>query len=347
MAGDINRAFDLIVSACNDPNIGYSQARRTTISLGVTQKTYCDCSSLISWACALSGFAVNNPWFTTSNMRTYLTQWGFKKVDINGEWKPGDVVWKVRHTEMVHNDHVTMGAHTEGVAFADQVSINPKPTASNYYTEIYRFGDGATGGGGDPGISMYVVAAICGNFSRESTVNPGLWEGLTPGTGGFGLGQWTGGRRDNLFAWMDDHGYSRDDGDGQIEFLVAENEWQKESSQPLEFDSLTDFIMSTSTDIPALTETYMNAWERPGIPELEERIEFAEKALKHIQEHGNESATWIVSNSYLSEAERLNNVLCVWQKLGILFPGSGGQGWSGTLRHGAARELYRRRYIWR
>ena len=34
--------------------------------------------------------------------------------------------------------------------------------------------------------NLYVIAAICGNFYQESTVNPGIWEGLTPNAPGYG-----------------------------------------------------------------------------------------------------------------------------------------------------------------
>lgn len=347
MAGDIDKAYQLVIQACDDPFIGYSQGARRTISLGVAFRTYCDCSSLISWACANSGFVDNNPWFTTANMIEYLLSWGWREVDINGEWKPGDVVWKTGHTEMVHQGRITMGAHTDTYPFPEQVSINAKPTSPGYYSRIFRYGEGASGEGAK-GISAYVAAAIFGNWSRESTMNPGVYEGLSPSGNGFGLGQWSFERRTALEEWLDSHGYDRDDGDGQIEFFVYEDDWQSSTSTPLQFANLTEFLTSDSTDIAALTETFMNAWERPGVPALEERIAFANKAYQYIQEHSGEKVEWYHGNFYLGESQQLNNALAGWNKLGLLFPGTpGGEGWSNTLRYGAARELYRRRYIWR
>ena len=63
--------------------------------------------------------------------------------------------------------------------------------------------------------NLYVIAAICGNFYQESTVNPGVWEGLDPNNPGFGLGQWTDNppivmRRTALFNWLDNNNYSHD-----------------------------------------------------------------------------------------------------------------------------------------
>ena len=78
--------------------------------------------------------------------------------------------------------------------------------------------------------NLYVIAAICGNFWQESTVNPGIWEGLTPNAPGYGLGQWTDNppvvmRRTALFNWLQANGYAQDSGPGQLAFLVYENLW--------------------------------------------------------------------------------------------------------------------------
>lgn len=197
-------------------------------------------------------------------------------------------------------------------------------------------------------ISLAAVSAVCGNFWRESHVNPSLWEGLVVGGPGFGLGQWTGDRRTALFEWMDSHGYDRADGDGQIEFLIEEGDWIDVSGSPLHFDSLMDFLTTDDTDVAKLTETYMRCWERPGVPALNERVEFAKKCYTWLQGHGSDSVEWITGNRYLSEAEGLNNSIRVWQKLSLIIGGgTGGEGWSNLMRFGVARELYRRRYIWR
>ena len=65
--------------------------------------------------------------------------------------------------------------------------------------------------------NLKVVAAICGNFFQESGVNPGIWENLTPGAPGYGLGQWTDNppnvyRRTALFNWLSANGYAQDSG---------------------------------------------------------------------------------------------------------------------------------------
>lgn len=345
---DITNAYNLVIQACNDPYIGYSQANRRSISLGVSYRTYCDCSSLLSWALTLSGFYLDNPWFSTHNEISQLQKVGFNQSPLTGEWKPGDILWKPGHTEMVYSGRVTMGAHTDGIAFADQVSINGKATSPSYYTSCWRYQDGADPDKPVKTVSIAVVSALCGNFWRESHVNPSLWEGLVVGGPGFGLGQWTGDRRIALFTFMDSHGYDRADGDGQIEFLVEEGDWIDVPASPLHFDSLMDFLTTDNTDVAKLTETYMRCWERPGVPALEERVEFAQNCYTYLQSHGSDSVSWITGNRYLSEDEGLNNSVRVFQKLALIIGGStGGEGWSNLLRFGCYRELYRRRLIFR
>lgn len=41
------------------------------------------------------------------------------------------------------------------------------------------------------GFSLNAIAGILGNMQTESTINPGIWQNLTVGTGGYGLTQWT------------------------------------------------------------------------------------------------------------------------------------------------------------
>lgn len=41
------------------------------------------------------------------------------------------------------------------------------------------------------GATYNAIIAMLANIDKESTVNPGIWEGLTVGTGGYGLTQWT------------------------------------------------------------------------------------------------------------------------------------------------------------
>lgn len=352
---DIARAYNLIIDACNDPHVGYSQSKRRTITLGVSYNTYCDCSSLISWALTGSGFYSNNPWFSTHNEVSQLLGCGFHEEPVDGEWKKGDVLWRVGHTEMVYDDRVTMGAHTDGIPFAKQVSINEFSSKPSEWTRCFRYKNGVEEDEPKLDVSIYVICAIVGNWSKESNVNPGIWESLInngpAGPGGYGLGQWTNHngttRKEQLFAWLRSNGYSDDDGDAQCKYFYEENFWQAATSRPLSFATLHEFLTSKSTDIPALTETFMRAWEIPGVPALADRIAFAQKAYDYILAHKDEKPAWITGNRYLGEADQLNNALACYHALHFDENPDGGEGWSNLLRWGIAREIYRRRLIWR
>lgn len=163
----IDDAYNLVIAACNDPYIGYSMTDRRTITLGVTYRTYCDCSSLMSWALTGAGYFTSNPWFATGSQETWLARAGWYEVPISGEWLPGDIVWHpkggrwtVGHTEMVYatggnGKGYTMGAHWAKPVFADQVSINSGLSYASDYTKLFRSNESAPpdpgGGGGDPG----------------------------------------------------------------------------------------------------------------------------------------------------------------------------------------------------
>ena len=163
--------------------------------------------------------------------------------------------------------------------------------------------------------NKYVVAAICGNFWQESTVNPGIWEGLTVGAPGFGLGQWTDSpgvvyRRTALFNYLDSHGYARDSGDGQLEFLIYENSWLVNGAGYVSsYSSLTDFLNSSSTNLSDLTYEFFHSWEGINDGTGPVRLEYAERWLELIDEDDGIRRPWYTSNSYNNVAEAGFNVL--------------------------------------
>ena len=181
--------------------------------------------------------------------------------------------------------------------------------------------------------SDYVVAAICGCWKRESSVNPGIWESLivcpwdymhtqNPLAGGYGFGQWTNThvtnmRCLNLHNYVTSHGYADGDGRGQIMFLGEEDIWNDYGSQfSLPYRSLEAFLNADSTDLPALVHDFLMGWE--GVPgdAYQERLEAAQRFLTYIRQHANDNpadyATAISRNGYLSDAEMLHNVMFVY-----------------------------------
>lgn len=339
---NLDKAYTWAIETCNAPDVGYSQSYRNQQT--VRGITYYDCSSFIWYALKVGGFDVEAAYLrangyaysgnaiTTHTEQAWLLALGFKQVEITGEWKPGDVLWKSGHTEMVYKggdaSGITMGAHTSNAPLPDQVSINAGVTGQGYFTHIYRYGDGTAG---TYGYSPYVVAAIAGNWWQESNVNPGIWEGLKPGAPGFGLGQWTDNsqtdRKTQLFAYLDEHGYAHDDPYGQLEFFIYEDVWYS-VGWAADFPNLQSFLQSTSQDLEALTKAFMRGWE--GIMDGTEdfRYQCAQKCLIWIQNAANASdvSSWIISNAYLSELQIRNNVIMLFRSLGA-GGGGGGQEW--------------------
>lgn len=148
-----------------------------------------------------------------------------------------------------------------------------------------------------------------------------MWQGTIVGSPGYGLGQWTDNadtnRRTQLFNWLDANGYSREDGNAQLEYLIYENVWYSVGAASA-YENLQAFLHSDSTDLDALTAAYMKGWE--GISDdgtLAFRQEKAHACFNYISEHAKDSAItgWIVGNRYLSDSERLNNAIMVYRYL--------------------------------
>lgn len=322
MQGNITQAYQFMIDKCEQGNCGYSQTyREGQIVNGIE---YYDCSSIESAALTYAGFFNENPWFTTRSMESYLLSLGFTKSDASIPWKAGDILWRSGHTEMVYqpteNGGYTMGAHSASYPLEKQVSINDTPTDRSAWVYLYRWRDG-----GALPVSLYVVSALCGNFWQESTINPGLWEGQSAGSftdllKGFGLGQWTNtggntqGRLYQLHAWLQENNFPDDSGQGQLAYLVHENTWYS-TGVAAQYNSLSEFLASDSTDIDLLVEQYMVGWEGISDGTLSIRQEAAHNCYNFILDHANDEAieNWIVGNRYLSADERYNNAVMVYR----------------------------------
>lgn len=318
---DINKSYSWMIETCNAPNVGYSQDYRNQRT--VNGITYYDCSSCINYSLLAGGFetpnyAPNYNAFTTYTEASVLLELGFTEVDATGEYLAGDIGLSATHTEMCYQggqgSGVFMGAHTDNRALADQVSISNYTTS---FPRLFRYGDG---GASTYGSSIYVISALAGNAWRESHINPTLQQ---QGGGAFGLYQWDGERRDSLLTWLAVNGYSQTDANGQMRYLVIENEWMGTFDG---ISSLEEFLTSTSTDIASLTEAFCTCWERPGVPALNERINFANKAYNFIQRNAqnNSIKDWITDPMYyLSEEQALHNAVLMYR---FYSAGGGGGG---------------------
>lgn len=178
-------------------------------------------------------------------------------------------------------------------------------------------------------ISQYVIAAICGNWWWESSVNPTRYENDQPVdwhvlNRGYGLGQWTNtggninGRLWSLHSWVTSNGFSDGDGDGQLEYLIAEDYWTPKSASRYHYQNLTQFLTSSEQNVTNLTWDFLACWEGITGDRFTERKQYATRALRFIEEHKNDGITynWITYWGRLDDNDALNNVMVIYQRLG-------------------------------
>lgn len=329
---DINKAYSWAVATCNAPNVGYSQTYRNAQTVGGV--TYYDCSSFINYALLAGGFetpsyAPKYNAFTTYSEPKELLRLGFREVDAGGEYLAGDIGLSNGHTEMCYRGGsgkgVFMGAHTDNAPLANQVSIGSSggnPDYERSFPRLFRYGEGGATG---YGASAYVIAALAGNAWRESHINPTLSQ---LGGGAFGLFQWDGSRRDALLTWLNENGYENTSPNGQMQYLVVEDDWIGTFDG---ISSLMEFLTSDSTNVASLTEAFCTCWERPGVPALNERIEFAHEALEYILLHANDTSIvdWETEPMYyLSRQQALHNAVLMYR----FYSAGGGSGGTPSAR---------------
>lgn len=167
--------------------------------------------------------------------------------------------------------------------------------------------------------NIYVVAAICGNFFQESTVNPGIWENTTPGDPGYGLGQWTDTpsiglyRRTALFNYLDSNGYARNSGIGQLNFLIYENSWVPNGAgYPSDYNTLSEFLESTSTNLSDLVYEFFHHWEGIDDGTGPVRLSFAQSLIDDVFPNDpGERNPWYTGNYYLTDLQAKSNSLLI------------------------------------
>lgn len=203
-------------------------------------------------------------------------------------------------------------------------------------------------------VTDLVISAICGNFWRESTVNAGIWESLIvmpwdyiynyddPNKGGYGIGGFTNTssqygtdmRLKRMHDWCVDNGYAVDDGNAQLYYIVfVERLWAGVYNN----DAFDDFLSSTETDLYTLVDQWCRYWE--GVPgnAMQQRFEYAQQAYDYIQAHKTDDPSsyhWIAGNRFLTTAETLNNVMCLYFWFKSYYTPTDGGGGSGGKRKG-------------
>lgn len=123
------------------------------------------------------------------------------------------------------------------------------------------------------GWSLNAICGLLGNFWKESTINPGVWENLddTNPSGGYGLAQWTPSTKWTNYATA--QGWAIDDGDKQLEFCNNDpiSNYIPTTAYP---ETLAAFKVSEETP-EYLASAWLYNYERAGVAAEEERRRWA------------------------------------------------------------------------
>lgn len=127
----------------------------------------------------------------------------------------------------------------------------------------------------DEGWSHNSICAVLGNMQKESTINPGRHQ--VNGTA-FGLVQWD--PASKYTDWANANGHKNDSMIGQLKFLIysmqpGSGEWLYNQAYPNYYMTYNDFI-SSNDSVDYLTGVFLYAYERAGVPCLDERITYAQ-----------------------------------------------------------------------
>ena len=139
----------------------------------------------------------------------------------------------------------------------------------------------------DAGYSKYAAAGVLGNIQAESGFNENVIEG---GSGiGFGLCQWSFGRRTQLEAYAASKGKEPSDLNTQIEFLIGEitpgggaDGYANYNLLSYNGYSPSDWENASSPEDAAVAFCW--TFERPGVPRMDVRTEAARKYYEEFKD---------------------------------------------------------------
>lgn len=150
----------------------------------------------------------------------------------------------------------------------------------NYYLSLAQMQNNAKivqAYGLSQGWSVNAICAILGNMQEESGINPGIWENLSPGIGGYGLVQWTPYTKYSNWAgsgWQNN-------GTRELERISWEadnnQQWGRNETlgqdPPYDFNS---FLTDTTTNLTTMANYFLWYYERPYNPYQPKRAQNAQ-----------------------------------------------------------------------
>lgn len=130
------------------------------------------------------------------------------------------------------------------------------------------------------GFSDEQVAAIMGNLAHESgdpTFNKATSSEELSGGGGFGLAQWTGGRRTDIVNTAKSNDKPLTDLSFQLDYLYNEmlTRTERDGGAKTEEQGMKD--VKGGSALEDATEYFMYNYERPGVLALQNRIDYAKQ----------------------------------------------------------------------
>ena len=178
------------------------------------------------------------------------------------------------------------------------VSYGMEYVSGNFYTNqrqreinaiyAYKFLKRIVGG-----WTIQSIAAMCGNWEVESSINPGIWENLDYGntSGGYGLVQWTPATK--LINWAAPRQLDITDMATALLRIdwEAENQQQWTTTLPMSF---TEFKHSTQSPY-LLAQYFCRYYENPTSPDLNDRGQRGERWYNFLLTVplGRESKFWM------------------------------------------------------
>lgn len=156
----------------------------------------------------------------------------------------------------------------------------------------------------EKGYSDEQVAGIMGNLAWESgdpTFNKATDSEELSGGGGYGLAQWTGGRRTALVSTAKSNGKEVTDLQYQLDYLYNEMQTRIERDGGSRnhgggSSKTEDQGIREQKTVEDATEYFMYNFERPGAPHLDKRIDYAKQYLAKYGT-GDSSANQATSSS--------------------------------------------------
>lgn len=160
----------------------------------------------------------------------------------------------------------------------------------------------------DAGFSEYAAAGAMGNIYAESGFDPSIIEG---GSGiGFGLCQWSFGRRTQLEAYASSKGVDASDVNTQIEFLISEltpggagPAQGYATYQLLSYNGYNGDMWINATSPEDAATAFCWSFERPGVPRLDVRQQKAREYYEQFK--GRTKPTGASSSSIIAACQEV------------------------------------------